>query len=26
MEYIKEFNRLNKTDVSIAGGKGASLG
>jgi len=26
MEYIKEFNRLNKADVSIAGGKGASLG
>jgi len=26
MNYIKEFNSLNKTDVSIAGGKGASLG
>ncbi len=26
MEFIKVFEELNKNDVSLAGGKGASLG
>ena len=26
MELIRDFNKINKNDVAIAGGKGASLG
>lgn len=26
MKFVKDFNEINKNDVAIAGGKGASLG